>query len=705
VLYSNLSKSLPLHSSLAIYGTGEAARIAGDILGKDYTIEGFLGRDDAQNGRQIYGHTILSMDLAVHKKITAIIIAANVQYWNTIYARIKKSADLHNITVFYTNGIAARLPDREEIQQNDYWNISIKDLEKACEEHGIVSFDIFDTLVFRKTADPTDVFRIIADRIQEPALRASFPVARRNAELRCRTKFGPGLYNIFQIYDELVLGCNFLENIDYVIKLELETEVSIIEPRNEMVQLFHSLCTRGKRVLLISDMYLDQNNLEPILAKCGIQNYEKIFVSCEQGASKETGALWNIVSTYLKSKKFLHIGDNPNADIEKASAAGADTFYILSPDRMLKYSTINGIVEAEDNIGNSMALGFLYSKLFNDPFSLHNSKGKPLIQKAEILGYCFFGPLVVCFMDWLKTQIENDKPEVILFTARDGYFFRALYKKLITSHIIEGPPGVYFKTSRRAVTVVSFRTVEDILDSLCLTYTGSSDVFFRNRLGIEPPIPDRHISTSDPDIIDIVIDNADFILENAEAERRRYELYLSAILPQKGKIALFDSGSNGSIQYFLQKIIRRNIAGYYMFYVDKSGLFAKSGKMDAKALYLESSDTSFNLLQNTTAICEAVFTEPEGTYLCIQENGEFKTDINAANYDRFPIIQKIHKGIEQYFFDYRSFSGNRYATGKEYAAKMINMIPNVNLVPEISASLCFEDTFRSSSKKQAPVLA
>jgi predicted HAD superfamily hydrolase len=673
-------------------------------LDKDYTIVGFLDRDATHEGMQIYNYSVLSMEQAIHKKITAIVIAANVQYWDTIYARIKKAADSQHIAVFYTNGIAARLPDKEEIQQNDYWNVSVNDLEKSCEEHDIISFDIFDTLVMRKIADPIDVFRIMADRIQDPALSALFPAARRDAELRCRTKFGPGLYNIFQIYDELALGCKLLQKIDYLIDIELAVEKSVIEPRKKMALLFNSLCAKGKRLLLVSDMYLDQDDLEPILAKCGIQNYERIFISCEQGTSKESGALWNIVFGYLNSKKFLHIGDNPKADIEKASIAGADTFYIFSPDRMLKSSTINGIVEAGDSIGNSIALGFLCNRLFNDPFSLHASKGNPVIRNPETFGYCFLGPFVSCLLNWLQVQIKNDKPEIILFAARDGYFFQAFYEALKTSHIIDGPPGIYFKTSRRAVAVASFRAVEDILDSLCLTFTGSSDAFFRERLGIEPPISDRHISTSDPDIRELIADHAGLILENAKAERERYVSYLSAVLPQNVKIVLFDSGSNGSIQYFLQKIIEQDILGYYMFYADENGVFAKSNSMNSRALYLESVDTSFHLLNNNAAICEAVFTEPEGTYLYIQENGEFKTDINAANHDHFSIIQEIHRGMEQYFFDYHGSTENRHTVDKNYAAKMLDMIHNVHLTPAINASLCFEDTFRSSSKKQAPVL-
>ena len=54
-------------------------------------------------------------------------------------------------------------------------------LVRAIEEHDIISFDIFDTLVMRKVYVNKDVFRILAQRL-DPKWDIDFFTARTQAE-------------------------------------------------------------------------------------------------------------------------------------------------------------------------------------------------------------------------------------------------------------------------------------------------------------------------------------------------------------------------------------------------------------------------------------------------------------------------------------------------------------------------------------------
>jgi protein associated with RNAse G/E len=140
-----------------------------------------------------------------------------------------------------------------------------------------------------------------------------------------------------------------------------------------------------------------------------------------------------------------------------------------------------------------------------------------------------------------------------------------------------------------------------------------------------------------------------------------------------------------------------------MFYADKNGIFAPY--LNAKALYLESNNTSFVILSNNTTFCEAVFTEAEGTYLYIKANGQFETDERAENYKGFPIIQRIHNGICNYLLEYYSYKENTrlQIPDKDYSAKLIESIGFVRLNNKIEEACCFEDSFRGSANRHSSV--
>lgn len=71
-----------------------------------------------------------------------------------------------------------------------------KELQSAIDSHDIISFDIFDTLLMRKTLVPEDVFLILEDR----ATRAGYAVenlARIRVEEQLKL-FNPDLREIYE---------------------------------------------------------------------------------------------------------------------------------------------------------------------------------------------------------------------------------------------------------------------------------------------------------------------------------------------------------------------------------------------------------------------------------------------------------------------------------------------------------------------------
>ena len=104
---------------------------------------------------------------------------------------------------------------------------------------------------------------------------------------------------------------------------------------------------------------------------------------------------------------FLHIGDNEDVDIMPAKLHDMEGFHIHSAIDMLEltnaFTKLTGQRKiSEMTLDERLFIGLFISKMFNSPFSLHNSVGKLQINSPEILGYSLVAPMLTAFMLWLK---------------------------------------------------------------------------------------------------------------------------------------------------------------------------------------------------------------------------------------------------------------------------------------------------------------
>ncbi len=173
----------------------------------------------------------------------------------------------------------------------------------------VISFDIFDTIVKRKTGDPDSIFRAMEDELRIDG----FAKARERAEKEARKKTDRQEISLEDIYSQLTNNTG--HNINELQQLEIETEIKMCVPVEKTVSLFNELIEKGKMIILVSDMYLPREVMEEILKRCRISGYSKLYISSEEGVTKKTGDLFDFVLRDLNlKKKLLHIGDNPVGD-------------------------------------------------------------------------------------------------------------------------------------------------------------------------------------------------------------------------------------------------------------------------------------------------------------------------------------------------------------------------------------------------------
>lgn len=182
----------------------------------------------------------------------------------------------------------------------------------------ISSFDIFDTCLLRKCGTPENFFDVFSLRVfngeVEEWARQEFVAERRRAEQKGCDNHSFTLQDIWNAFDmnhPQILPKNVL----YQKELDLEREMLV--PVLQMREMVDKCRKKGHRIIFISDMYLSSGFLTELLKKYGFfMEGDKVYVSCECGAVKWNGGLFNYVKECenVAFGKWHHYGDNKQGD-------------------------------------------------------------------------------------------------------------------------------------------------------------------------------------------------------------------------------------------------------------------------------------------------------------------------------------------------------------------------------------------------------
>ncbi len=330
---------------------------------------------------------------------------------------------------------------------------------EASYDFEVLSLDIFDTVLFRRTYGPTDIFNLLEQKaVEQLALPPGpYALARKKAEDKARELVEGGEVNIAQIYQVLgeLLELNTdQESILQALEWSLEKEVLYPDPR--WLELYEQYQERGKRVIFISDMYWSKNDLVNLLDDFGFKNPE-IFVSCDYGLSKQDGTLQPhvIQELGLSPSDVLHVGNNSRSDVEQSRQAGMQDFHWCQPHVFKPWA---------EQVELSPLLG-------EDPFSLrlmgearYMELTKPLESSSdpfmERLGRELAGPLYYCFLSWLVLIARNDGIRKLVFIGRDGYYWEKTMQFLDKNYNL-GYDFSYLHTSRKVFAFASFRQLDE----------------------------------------------------------------------------------------------------------------------------------------------------------------------------------------------------------------------------------------------------
>lgn len=202
----------------------------------------------------------------------------------------------------------------------------IQELKKKIDKAKVVSFDMYDTLVFRKTRQPQDIFALAECGIGISGFADLRERAQRRAARSIRQKYGYPHPNMHEIYKFLSRGSQKMLQAE---KIERKLEECLTVRNPAMHKALRYAREQNKRVVVTSDMYMERSQLEKILKKCSITEWDAVYVSSEIRKTKYDGTIYDFIIEKESAApcEILHIGDDLHADVYMAEKKGMAAYW------------------------------------------------------------------------------------------------------------------------------------------------------------------------------------------------------------------------------------------------------------------------------------------------------------------------------------------------------------------------------------------
>lgn len=569
-----------------------------------------------------------------------------------------------------------------------------------------ISFDVFDTLITRRIYQPDHVFSMMELILRRKMkINCDFLQIRKKAEAIAVEKYGAKT-SIHEIYEEMPALLNCSSQIAEKIKeLEIQTELQLTIPRKEILWIFNELKNAGKRIILVSDMYLPSDILTKMLNQCGYEGWDDLWVSCEIGLRKDEGSIWDELIKKYPVSELIHVGDNFRSDIQAPEERKICCHAIFSPTACFGLSNLFGSLMPEyaGTVPESLLLGTVVNGyLCNSPFCFSGFEGN--LKELDIYdaGAALFGPILYTFLTWL--QANTDEDEQLLFLSREGWLLQKLYLIYCEKSGVTPRKNNYFLTSRRAASVAAIRKKQDIYEILSQTYDGTLSNLIQSRFGVNLPSVEmigglRVNAWQNRDLIMKLLEpNFQKLFEQAKSEREAYIAYWDEQVGDAKKVTVVDLGYSGTIQYFLSKMLGKPISGKYLLTWGE----AKPKRIGATYTALFENDPKRDQhsdLMDQTLLLEGALEAPFGQFLRFERSGKdlLKHYSSEMCYPHeMKIVQEGIADVCKTLSNLFSLLPEEVRPGAEFVKKLYVACCHETAFENLMEALCVQDEYCSN---------
>ncbi len=289
----------------------------------------------------------------------------------------------------------------------------------------IYSFDVFDTLVTRRVATPRGVFVHMQRQLEADGQGLPRPLcqafaherslAEHSARIQARESapdtigYLPEEIDISDVYRWLAARHGLDEGwIERLIEVEIEAEARFLYGVPEMLARFRALAREGRRILLLSDMYLRRQDLKRLLDGIDpfLLDYATLYLSSEIKLNKASGLMFHHVAEQegVAPTAIRHIGDNRLSDVRRARECGCEATLFTACH-----------LEAEDLFErNADDLGWQVSA------GLFRECRLVLDREPARVGGLYAAAVLLPFVLWILEQARRQGRRRLYFFGRDG---------------------------------------------------------------------------------------------------------------------------------------------------------------------------------------------------------------------------------------------------------------------------------------------
>lgn len=535
-----------------------------------------------------------------------------------------------------------------------------------------ISFDVFDTLLFRTTGHYTDVFDVVEMLYNERygAHLKRFKKERILAESQARSSMQGKEVTLDMIYSFLSYDSQVLEKIK---NIEVDCEIKNCVPNQPMLDVLKDCKVRGKKIVITTDMYLPRHYFLAVFQKLGI-SFDYLFISGEEGVTKRSGKLFQVVldKLHITSNQIVHIGDDLNNDILQPQKYGIKALERILPSHVnLPYCR-----QKQKDMMKGLFDTFLQLGLNN------YGEAKP----EFILGYTIMGPMLWDFCQWLHQMKSERNLDRLLFVAREGFLVQKCYELMypeekdsvdyirINKNLLRLPmldaddlverfvmsiPGRIQLKWIDVLSYMAFENMDEVLKSL-------SQMFPQLDVDVSISLKSIKAGTYNNELAYLLSLQKDKIQE----QKKLLLEYLKVNGFIDKRIGLVNNSINGSGQTLIEDFLKQNNLG-----CDILGLqFVKSEKCiqrlgdrcEAWLLYRNISGWELSRFTAMSLILEHLMFEPQGTarFFSISENKEIvpiceepRTEVHD-----FEKIAELQRYTCQFVCEYK-LNMNRSLTG------------------------------------------
>lgn len=553
----------------------------------------------------------------------------------------------------------------------------LKDLN--LEKVKVVSFDIFDTALTRTVSSPKHIFSIVEKRIKEIFPEEKIEVfswhrvnaenlARKNAKI----SFKRDEVSLDEIYKQLSLSLKLdHELIESIKRIEVEAEIENVVPISSVKELFDRAIRENKRVIFVSDMYLPKTVIERILARCGYDGFQDLFVSCEVMKTKGSGRLWDYVIENLgvAREEILHIGDSAWGDISRAESRGINTVHFpwFSKEQKNRNHFTTNVIPLSRLVQKNRI------EDYND------------LNTSRYIGKSYLAILYAAYTKWIALQAVRCKIDKIYFLSRDGYVLKNTWSIFADAGLMPNNIDIsYLQVSRRVLLLSCITELNELdIDFLMSgSEVGRTVENYLSRIGIDV---DGDIEkkvkvyfNSSSDIVctvesygkmqELFLDLKDEILKHCAELRENTLQYFSekGIFDSQNRCAIVDLGWQGNMQLGMAKLFELagkniDINGFYIgLWRNALGKVHKAGYMAGMICNgFHSGDDEKKLIQSVPLL-EDLHSAPHGSVRdYFVENGNI-----SVSYQENPSEEKIYTDVIKSIQDYAFESLHEIASGE-----------------------------------------